>query len=78
MLNYIKQIFGTLPAQEKRTTNDINVIWCHGANQTYALDNGSSQALRREKIMNWIESYTPAAVTTVNVPAFDDVARVNN
>ena len=29
-------------------------------NQTYALDNGSSQALRREKIMNWIESYTPA------------------
>ena len=34
MLNYIKTLFGTTSTQEKRTTDDINVIWCHGANQT--------------------------------------------
>jgi len=34
MLNYIKNLFGNIPAEEKRTTNDINVIWLHGANQS--------------------------------------------
>ena len=34
MLNYIKNLFGTTYVDEKRTTNDINVIWLHGANQT--------------------------------------------
>lgn len=33
MLNYIRNIFGNR-VEEKRTTNDINVIWIHGANQT--------------------------------------------
>ena len=34
MLNYLKSIFGQSPTQEKHTTDDINVIWIHGANQT--------------------------------------------
>ena len=34
MLNYLKHLFGRTTAEEKRTTDDINVIWCHGANQT--------------------------------------------
>ena len=31
---YFANWFGTRQTQEKRTTDDINVIWCHGANQT--------------------------------------------
>lgn len=34
MINYIKNLFGNQPLEEKHTTNDINVIWIHGANQT--------------------------------------------
>ena len=35
MLNYIKGLFGqTHTEEEKNTTDDINVIWIHGANQT--------------------------------------------
>ena len=34
MLNYIKGLFGQTHTEEKHTTNDINVIWIHGANQT--------------------------------------------
>ena len=34
MLNYFKNLLGTISPEEKRTTDDINVIWCHGANQT--------------------------------------------
>jgi len=34
MLNYLKHLFGRTAAEEKRTTDDINVIWLHGANQT--------------------------------------------
>ena len=34
MLNYLRNIFGHGATDEKRTTDDINVIWCHGANQT--------------------------------------------
>jgi pimeloyl-ACP methyl ester carboxylesterase len=34
MINYLRNIFGHGATQEKRTTDDINVIWCHGANQT--------------------------------------------
>ena len=34
MLNYIKGLFGQTHTEEKQTTNDINVIWLHGANQS--------------------------------------------
>ena len=34
MLNYIKGLFGQSHTEEKHTTDDINVIWIHGANQT--------------------------------------------
>ena len=34
MLNYIRNIFSPTAVKEKRTTNDVNVIWIHGANQT--------------------------------------------
>lgn len=34
MLNYLKTLFGQTASEEKRTTDDINVIWLHGANQT--------------------------------------------
>ena len=34
MLNYIKGLFGQTHTEEKNTTDDINVIWIHGANQT--------------------------------------------
>ena len=34
MLNYLKNIFSKPLVEEKHTTNDINVIWLHGANQT--------------------------------------------
>ena len=34
MLNYIKGLFGPTHTEEKNTTDDINVIWIHGANQT--------------------------------------------
>ena len=34
MLNYIKGLFGQTHTEETRTTDDINVIWLHGANQT--------------------------------------------
>ena len=33
MLNYFRNLFGN-HTEEKRTTNDINVVWLHGANQT--------------------------------------------
>ena len=33
MLNYIRNLFGN-HTEEKRTTDDINVIWLHGANQS--------------------------------------------
>ena len=33
MLNYIRNLFAN-NTEEKRTTDDINVIWLHGANQT--------------------------------------------
>ena len=31
---YFANWLGTRKTEEKRTTDDINVIWCHGANQT--------------------------------------------
>jgi hypothetical protein len=31
---YFANWLGILKTEEKRTTDDINVIWCHGANQT--------------------------------------------
>ena len=31
---YFANWLGTRRTEEKRTTDDINVIWCHGANQT--------------------------------------------
>lgn len=34
MLNYIKGLFGQTHTEETQTTNDINVIWLHGANQS--------------------------------------------
>lgn len=34
MLNYIKNLFGNNETEETQTSNDINVIWLHGANQT--------------------------------------------
>ena len=34
MFNYLKNIFSKPLVREKRTTDDINVIWLHGANQT--------------------------------------------
>lgn len=34
MLNYFKNLLGKQDIDEKRTTDDINVIWLHGANQT--------------------------------------------
>ena len=34
MFNYLKNIFSKPLVEEKRTTDDINVIWLHGANQT--------------------------------------------
>ena len=34
MLNYIKGLFGQTHTEETCTTDDINVIWLHGANQT--------------------------------------------
>jgi pimeloyl-ACP methyl ester carboxylesterase len=34
MLNYIKGLLGQTHTEQKHTTNDINVIWIHGANQT--------------------------------------------
>jgi len=34
MLNYIKGLFGQTHTEEKNTTDDINVIWIHGANQS--------------------------------------------
>lgn len=34
MLNYFKNLFGRNTAEETKTTDDINVIWLHGANQT--------------------------------------------
>ena len=34
MLNYLRNIFGHGAPEQKRTTDDINVIWLHGANQT--------------------------------------------
>ena len=34
MLNYLKSLFGQTATEEKRTSEDINVIWLHGANQT--------------------------------------------
>lgn len=34
MLNYIKGLLGQTHTEEKNTTDDINVIWIHGANQT--------------------------------------------
>ena len=34
MLNYFKNLLGTTKADEKKTTEDINVVWIHGANQT--------------------------------------------
>ena len=33
MLNYVRNLFGN-HTEEKNTTNDMNVIWIHGANQT--------------------------------------------
>jgi pimeloyl-ACP methyl ester carboxylesterase len=34
MLNYLRSLFGQSGTEEKRTSEDINVIWLHGANQT--------------------------------------------
>lgn len=34
MINYIKNFLGQTQTQEKRTTEDINVVWLHGANQS--------------------------------------------
>lgn len=34
MINYLKNIFGQQKTEEIKTTDDINVIWLHGANQT--------------------------------------------
>jgi len=34
MLNYFKTLFTQSSSEEKCTTDDINVIWIHGANQT--------------------------------------------
>ena len=34
MLNYIKNLFGNNTTEETHTSDDINVIWLHGANQT--------------------------------------------
>ena len=31
---YFANWLGIRKSEEKRTTDDINVIWCHGANQT--------------------------------------------
>ena len=31
---YMANWFGTRETEEIRTTNDLNVIWIHGANQT--------------------------------------------
>jgi len=34
MLNYLRSLFSQNGTEEKRTSEDINVIWLHGANQT--------------------------------------------